>query len=85
MQNTQKGRPSVRSGTLRATVRGQVAANAVRARLVAARSEIAERGDRGDGPIPTVIIILATITGAILIAGALAALYGKYSAKLTGG
>ncbi|MFI7103282.1 hypothetical protein ACIBK8_28500 [Streptomyces sp. NPDC050161] len=41
--------------------------------------------DRGDGPIPTVIIVLATIAGAALIAGTLAVVYSKYNGKLLSG
>jgi ABC-type hemin transport system substrate-binding protein len=75
---------SLKSSALRTTVKAQTLAQAARTRLQAVRDEVAERGDRGDGPIPTVIIILATIAGALLIAGALATLYGKYSAKIGG-
>jgi ABC-type hemin transport system substrate-binding protein len=76
--------PSLTDSALRATVKAQTLARAVRTRVQAVQDEVAERGDRGDGPIPTVIIIMATIAGALLIAGALATLYGKYSAKLGG-
>lgn len=53
-------------------------------RLAKAQDEISERGDRSDGPIPTVIIILATVAGALLIAGTLAVLYSKADGKLSG-
>lgn len=44
--------------------------------------EIQTRGDRGDGPIPTVVIIVASVLGALLIAGGMAALYAKGNGKL---
>ncbi|MER5951219.1 hypothetical protein ABT127_34800 [Streptomyces sp. NPDC001904] len=53
----------------------------LRRRAEAAQEEIRERGDRGEG-VPTVIIIVATIVGALLIAGGLAALYSKANGKL---
>ncbi|MFI1169170.1 hypothetical protein ACH4UM_37825 [Streptomyces sp. NPDC020801] len=55
---------------------------ALLARLEEAKEEIKERGDRGDGPVPTVIIVVAMIVGALLIAGGLAALYAKANDKL---
>ncbi|AWN31787.1 hypothetical protein DKG71_00170 [Streptomyces sp. NEAU-S7GS2] len=48
------------------------------------RTQAHEQRDRGDGPISTVIIVLATIAGAALIAGTLAVVYGKYNGKLMG-
>ncbi|MFC7308957.1 hypothetical protein ACFQVC_32715 [Streptomyces monticola] len=53
----------------------------LQAQLHHAREEMAERGERGEG-IPTVIIVLATVAGALLIAGGLAALYNKADVKL---
>ena len=69
---------------LKTTVRAQAAAQRVRAHLETVRQRAAEDGERGESPIQTVIIIIAGVTGALLIAGALAVLYGKYSGKLAG-
>ncbi|MGW2748431.1 hypothetical protein [Streptomyces sp. NPDC001450] len=57
-------------------------ASALRTRLDQAQEEIKARGDRGDSPVSTVIIIVAMIVGALLIAGGLAALYAKANGKL---
>ncbi|MDF3141066.1 MULTISPECIES: hypothetical protein [unclassified Streptomyces] len=57
-------------------------AAALRTRLTDAHEEIKTRGDRGDSPVSTVIIIVAAIVGALLIAGGLAALYAKANGKL---
>ncbi|WP_372404919.1 hypothetical protein [Streptomyces luteireticuli] len=46
--------------------------------------EARRRPDRGDISITTVIIWVAAITGAILIAGTIAAVVAKYNGKLTG-
>ncbi|MFI1400944.1 hypothetical protein [Streptomyces sp. NPDC020681] len=74
----------VREAPLRVAVRAQAWGHTLRTRLDDVRGEMASHGDRGDGPIPTVIIILATITGALVIAGGLAALYARYNSKITG-
>ncbi|MEV6400956.1 hypothetical protein AB0M39_40315 [Streptomyces sp. NPDC051907] len=75
---------TLKDAPLKAAVHAERLARSVRARLAAVRAEAAENKDRGDGPIPTVIIVLATIAGAALIAGGMAALYAKYSGKLLG-
>ncbi|MGR3938467.1 hypothetical protein [Streptomyces sp. BRA346] len=46
--------------------------------------EMRRRPDRGDISITTVIIWVASITGAILIAGTIAAVIAKYNGKLSG-
>ncbi|MFI6357983.1 hypothetical protein ACIBJF_36370 [Streptomyces sp. NPDC050743] len=40
--------------------------------------------DRGDISITTVIIWVAAVTGALLIAGSIAVVIGKYNGKLSG-
>ncbi|MEJ8640169.1 hypothetical protein [Streptomyces sp. MS2.AVA.5] len=75
---------TIRDATTKAAVTATVLAHAVRERLDAIRQEADQGSDRGDGPISTVIIIMASIAGALVIAGALAVLYGKYATKLTG-
>lgn len=74
----------MKDAPLKAAAKAVGLGHAVRARLEAVRAEVSERGDRGDGPIPFVIIVLASIAGALTIAGGLAALYAKYGAKLLG-
>lgn len=74
----------MKEATTKAAVLAVVHRRAVQRRLQAIRARAAEEGDRGDGPISTVIIIMASIAGALVIAGALAVLYGKYAGKLTG-
>ncbi|MFF0746645.1 hypothetical protein ACFYVL_40280 [Streptomyces sp. NPDC004111] len=69
---------------LKSTVRAQAAGRRVRAHLEEVRQRAAEDGERGESPIQTVIIILAGVAGALIIAGALAALYAKYGGKLGG-
>jgi hypothetical protein len=66
---------------LRAGVALTLALSGLKDSMQEIRSDASERGD---GPIPTVIIVLATIAGAALIAGTLAVLYGKYNGKLLG-
>ncbi|WP_233415881.1 hypothetical protein [Streptomyces sp. N35] len=44
--------------------------------------QLTDRADRGDGPIPTVIIVVASVTGALLIAGGLAVLFGRANGRL---
>ncbi|MBC9731456.1 hypothetical protein [Streptomyces sp. TRM68367] len=67
---------------LNAQVTAAVQAAALRKRLNGVHEEIRTRGDRGDGPIPFVIIVVASIVGALLVAGGLAALYAKANGKL---
>ncbi|MFC9931678.1 hypothetical protein [Streptomyces sp. NPDC127190] len=46
--------------------------------------EAARRPDRGDISTTTVIIWVAAVTGAVLIAGTIAVVIGKYNGKLAG-
>jgi hypothetical protein len=46
--------------------------------------EAARRPDRGDISTTTVIIWVAAVTGAVLIAGTIAIVIGKYNGKLSG-
>ena len=46
--------------------------------------EAARRPDRGDISTTTVIIWVAAVTGAVLIAGTIAAVIAKYNGKLNG-
>ncbi|MFE4254406.1 hypothetical protein ACFRU3_33880 [Streptomyces sp. NPDC056910] len=52
--------------------------------LQARLEEVAKRPDRGDISITTVIIWVASITGALLIAGTIALVISKYNGKLAG-
>ncbi|MFD0367655.1 hypothetical protein [Streptomyces sp. NPDC127114] len=61
-----------------------VTAAALRARLESAAQQVKDDGDRGDSPISTVVIIVAAVAGALLIAGGLAAAYGRANGKLNG-
>jgi len=45
---------------------------------------MARRPDRGDISITTVIIWVAAVTGALLIAGTIAAVVAKYNGNLAG-
>ncbi|MFE6782088.1 hypothetical protein ACFVFF_07490 [Streptomyces sp. NPDC057680] len=69
---------------LRAQAAATACAWALRSRLEEARAEARDRGDRGDSPISTVVIIIAAVTGALLIAGGLAAAYGRANGRLDG-
>jgi hypothetical protein len=69
---------------LKTTVRAQAAGRRVRAHLEEVRQRATEDGERGESPIQTVIIIIAGVTGALIIAGGLAVLYAKYNGKLAG-
>jgi hypothetical protein len=71
----------VKNTLLKAQTTVAVQAAALRTRLTDAHEEIKARGDRGDSPVSTVIIV-AAIVGALLIAGGLAALYAKANGKL---
>ncbi|MEV6786824.1 hypothetical protein [Streptomyces sp. NPDC051098] len=75
---------TIRDATTKAAVSLAIVTSAARERLDLIRQEADQASDRGDGPISTVIIIMASIAGALVIAGALAVLYGKYATKLTG-
>lgn len=60
------------------------AATALRDRLDRAVKQATDQGDRGDSPISTVVIIVAAVAGALLIAGGLAAAYGRANGRLDG-
>lgn len=47
-------------------------------------AELRRRPDRGDISITTVIIWVAAVTGALLIAGTIAAVIAKYNGNLSG-
>ncbi len=65
---------------------GPVGRTAVRVttRLRAGVDEAMARPDRGDISITTVIIWVAAVTGALLIAGTIAAVIAKYNGQLNG-
>lgn len=69
-------------------LRAQVAATtrfwAIRSHLEEVHQQATKQGDRGDSPISNVVILIAAVTGAILIAGGLAAAYGRANGKLSG-
>ncbi|MFF4282880.1 hypothetical protein ACFY0Z_29380 [Streptomyces kronopolitis] len=69
---------------LKAAVALTMLAAALQSHLHEVQAQARSQRDRGDGPIPTVIILLATIAGAAMIAGTLAAVYGKYNGKIMG-
>ncbi|TVZ84783.1 hypothetical protein [Streptomyces sp. BK340] len=56
----------------------------LRTRFEESLQEARRRPDRGDISITTVIIWVAAVTGALLIAGTIAIVIGKYNNKLTG-
>jgi hypothetical protein len=53
-------------------------------RLEEGLAEVARRPDRGDISITTVIIWVAAVTGALVIAGTIAAVVAKYNGTLAG-
>jgi hypothetical protein len=53
-------------------------------RLDQGLTELARRPDRGDISITTVIIWVAAVTGALVIAGTIAAVIAKYNGNLAG-
>ncbi|CAM5516414.1 hypothetical protein STENM223S_03201 [Streptomyces tendae] len=57
---------------------------AVTTRLEERLAELQRRPDRGDISITTVIIWVAAVTGALLIAGTIAAVIAKYNGNLNG-
>ncbi|MEW2000785.1 hypothetical protein ACFWFH_34380 [Streptomyces coelicoflavus] len=57
---------------------------AVTTRLEESLAELQRRPDRGDISITTVIIWVAAVTGALLIAGTIAAVIAKYNGNLNG-
>ncbi|MCX5231491.1 hypothetical protein ACIO8G_35260 [Streptomyces sp. NPDC087219] len=72
------------SPLLRAQAAVTACAWAIRTRLEEVQQEAKDRGDRGDSPISTVVIIVAAVAGALIIAGGLAAAYGRANGKLSG-
>ncbi|MFC9595858.1 hypothetical protein ACFTUC_39435 [Streptomyces sp. NPDC056944] len=74
----------MKSPLLHAQAALTVSAGALRSRLHTLQREIKEGDDRGDSPISTVVIIVAAVAGALLIAGGLAAAYGRANGKLSG-
>ncbi|MEU6621965.1 hypothetical protein ABZ926_14490 [Streptomyces litmocidini] len=63
-----------------------VTAAALRSRVETLWQDVknGDTDDRGDSPISTVVIIVAAVAGALLIAGGLAAAYGRANGKLSG-
>ncbi|MGC0407726.1 hypothetical protein RKD31_000969 [Streptomyces sp. SAI-163] len=57
---------------------------AVSTRLEERLAELQRRPDRGDISITTVIIWVAAVTGALVIAGTIAAVIAKYNGNLSG-
>ncbi|MET8787653.1 hypothetical protein [Streptomyces sp. NPDC004589] len=53
-------------------------------RLEQGLADMARRPDRGDISITTVIIWVAAVTGALVIAGTIAAVVAKYNGNLAG-
>ncbi|MGW7362932.1 hypothetical protein ACWGI8_05750 [Streptomyces sp. NPDC054841] len=53
-------------------------------RLEARLTEAGRRPDRGDISITTVIIWVAAVTGALVIAGTIAAVIARYNGSLSG-
>ncbi|MFB7512889.1 hypothetical protein [Streptomyces sp. NPDC056144] len=72
----------MKSPLLHAQAALTVIAGATRARLETLRQEA--KSDRGEGPISTVVIIVAAVAGAVLIAGGLALAYSRANGKLSG-
>ncbi|MGC9501036.1 hypothetical protein [Streptomyces sp. WG7] len=57
---------------------------AVTTRLEEGLAELQRRPERGDISITTVIIWVAAVTGALVIAGTIAAVIAKYNGNLNG-
>ncbi|MGW3681243.1 hypothetical protein [Streptomyces prasinus] len=57
---------------------------ALTTRLQEGLAELQRRPDRGDISITTVIIWVAAVTGALVIAGTIAAVIAKYNGNLSG-
>ncbi|WP_260605459.1 hypothetical protein [Streptomyces sp. WAC01280] len=72
------------SPMLRAQAAVTARAWAIRSRLEEVHQEAKTRGDRGDSPISTVVIIVAAVAGAVIIAGGLALAYSRANGKLSG-
>ncbi|MGY9067016.1 hypothetical protein [Streptomyces sp. CAS3] len=75
-------RPAHRGARARRRANGAVLR--LTARVQEGIEEAARRPDRGDISTTTVIIWVAAVTGAVLIAGTIAVVIGKYNGKLTG-
>ncbi|MEU3735382.1 hypothetical protein AB0E81_39340 [Streptomyces sp. NPDC033538] len=65
-------------------VRSYRAVHRLTARLEAGLAELQRRPDRGDISITTVIIWVAAVTGALVIAGTIAAVIARYNGNLNG-
>jgi len=66
------------------TVRSYRAVLQLTTRLEEGLAELRRRPDRGDISITTVIIWVAAVTGALVIAGTIAAVIAKYNGNLSG-
>ncbi|GGX96554.1 hypothetical protein [Streptomyces fructofermentans] len=66
------------------TARAHRAVHEATSRLQEALAEAGRRPDRGDISTTTVIIWVAAVTGAVLIAGTIAIVIGKYNGRLNG-
>ncbi|GHB74352.1 hypothetical protein GCM10010377_75960 [Streptomyces viridiviolaceus] len=65
-------------------VRSYRAMHRLTTRLEEGLAEMRRRPDRGDISITTVIIWVAAVTGALVIAGTIAAVIAKYNGNLNG-
>ena len=65
-------------------VRSYRAVHWLTTRLEEGLAELRRRPDRGDISITTVIIWVAAVTGALVIAGTIAAVIAKYNGNLSG-
>ncbi|MFF9171819.1 MULTISPECIES: hypothetical protein [unclassified Streptomyces] len=65
-------------------LRSYQAARWLASRLEAAEASMRRRPDGGDISITTVIIWVAAVTGALVIAGTIAAVIAKYNGNLSG-
>ncbi|MFI5689463.1 hypothetical protein [Streptomyces sp. NPDC051636] len=77
-------RPAHGGRRSRVIERANRAAIRLSTRLHEALEEATRRPDRGDISTTTVIIWVAAVTGAVLIAGTIAIVIGKYNGKLSG-
>ena len=73
-----------RDGRGRTWARANRAVIRLTTRVQEGLQEAARRPDRGDISTTTVIIWVAAVTGAVLIAGTIAIVIGKYNGKLSG-
>ncbi len=65
-------------------VRSYRAVRRLTTRLEEGLTELSRRPDRGDISITTVIIWVAAVTGALVIAGTIAAVIARYNGNLAG-